>query len=609
MTVTYPNTSGNIDLTPAALAGLGITLNPGDTLNVQAGSYQCLKGDGLNGATGNPIIINFLSGSHFSTGSYVFDNYIANCSFLVFVGIDITAYTHAVFASIYGSTHDITYTGCNFRNFTDQHALEIGSTVSGQTKTFAGTKSSAYYNIKFINCLFDGITYGTFINQKNGISLDGEITGCTFTNVNQPDSSQYPIPVYLFGFGWKINNNIFSHIGGPTAGGHLVCIQYYGYADIYNNMFYDQWANDVRCFPLTLNLTGYTNGFNRFWNNISHDKRKYSMFEFNTNNSNGYITDGTGYYHNNLNNFVYFNTLYRSKADDFNAQLADFYGASGTVKGNLTILPEVDKTFNGGRNYTVNLNNGTFFTSSAVEANNVVRGTLNIADFNPSTYAPVAAGTLLGTMPEDIGFITTDFYGNPRKSGSASDAGAVEYQISTGTAPVANAGVDDVITLPTATGNLNGSGSTDADGTITAYLWTKSAGPSGGAITAPTSATSAVTGLLAGVYTYILQVTDNDGNVSYDSKTITVNPAPPVPVINVFGGQFNGVVAKNSGAFVDVGVNSVNTRIIFELGASIKSFVPGRAINGISGFTAEKAYYWIANADMDQTANFIPPIN
>ncbi|WP_414521426.1 PKD domain-containing protein, partial [Umezakia ovalisporum] len=54
-------------------------------------------------------------------------------------------------------------------------------------------------------------------------------------------------------------------------------------------------------------------------------------------------------------------------------------------------------------------------------------------------------------------------------------------------APVANAGPDQTITLPTNSITLNGSG-TDVDGSIAAYQWTKVAGPAQGSISNATAA-------------------------------------------------------------------------------------------------------------------------
>jgi hypothetical protein len=89
--------------------------------------------------------------------------------------------------------------------------------------------------------------------------------------------------------------------------------------------------------------------------------------------------------------------------------------------------------------------------------------------------------------------------------------------------PVANAGADTTIVLPANSVVLHGSG-TDADGTITAYAWSKVSGS--GTIASPTSATTSVTGLTAGVSIFKLIVTDNAGGVSVaDSVVITVNNA------------------------------------------------------------------------------------
>jgi K+-transporting ATPase c subunit len=89
-------------------------------------------------------------------------------------------------------------------------------------------------------------------------------------------------------------------------------------------------------------------------------------------------------------------------------------------------------------------------------------------------------------------------------------------------APTANAGVDQSITLPTNSVSLNGSG-TDPDGTISAYLWTKIAGPTAGTITANTSAATTVTALTQGTYQFELKVTDNSGAVGRDTIQVIVN--------------------------------------------------------------------------------------
>lgn len=90
--------------------------------------------------------------------------------------------------------------------------------------------------------------------------------------------------------------------------------------------------------------------------------------------------------------------------------------------------------------------------------------------------------------------------------------------------PVANAGPDKTIQLPTNSTTLNGSG-TDNDGSIVSYTWTKISGPNGSALSALNNATTNVTGLLEGQYVYRLMVTDNNGASAYDDVSIKVSAA------------------------------------------------------------------------------------
>lgn len=90
--------------------------------------------------------------------------------------------------------------------------------------------------------------------------------------------------------------------------------------------------------------------------------------------------------------------------------------------------------------------------------------------------------------------------------------------------PVASAGNDQSINLPSNSVNLSGLG-TDTDGTITGYAWSKLSGPSSGTITSPTSQNTSVTGLVQGTYVFRLTVTDNGTAQGTDDVTVTVLPA------------------------------------------------------------------------------------
>ena len=100
-------------------------------------------------------------------------------------------------------------------------------------------------------------------------------------------------------------------------------------------------------------------------------------------------------------------------------------------------------------------------------------------------------------------------------------------------APVANAGDDIIITLPLNSVALNGSASNDEDGTISTYSWAKTGGPASGSLTSTTGVNTTATGLVQGLYTFELTVTDNKGAISKDQVLVTVNSAlNKAPVAN-----------------------------------------------------------------------------
>jgi len=94
--------------------------------------------------------------------------------------------------------------------------------------------------------------------------------------------------------------------------------------------------------------------------------------------------------------------------------------------------------------------------------------------------------------------------------------------------PVANAGPDQIINLPTNTVNVNGSASTDPDNNITVYAWTKISGPSSFNIVNANTVQTQVTNLVEGVYKFELKITDAGGLFSADTIQVIVNGSTPV---------------------------------------------------------------------------------
>ncbi len=87
--------------------------------------------------------------------------------------------------------------------------------------------------------------------------------------------------------------------------------------------------------------------------------------------------------------------------------------------------------------------------------------------------------------------------------------------------PIANAGADLYITLPTDSIELRGLG-TDADGTIVSYEWTKVSGPSQYAFVNSDNAIAKAKNLVEGRYGFQLKVTDNSGLSAIDLVLVFV---------------------------------------------------------------------------------------
>ena len=88
--------------------------------------------------------------------------------------------------------------------------------------------------------------------------------------------------------------------------------------------------------------------------------------------------------------------------------------------------------------------------------------------------------------------------------------------------PIAIAGQEQIIILPTDSVLLDGNSSSDADGTITKWLWAKISGPASFNIVMPSGSTTKVKTLTLGDYQFELTVTDNDGLSAKDTVKVSV---------------------------------------------------------------------------------------
>lgn len=179
-------------------------------------------------------------------------------------------------------------------------------------------------------------------------------------------------------------------------------------------------------------------------------------------------------------------------------------------------------------------------------------------------------------------------------SGVGSDLMQVIVSPAPNTPPSANAGGDIVITLPTVTVTLNGSGN-DPEGATLSYLWTKQSGPASGVIVSSSQAQTAVNGLSQGVYQFDLRVTDNGGLIAHDVVQVTVNaPANQSPVVTFSAtpSTTTGSTTTLTGTATDPDGTIDSTRITFVSGPGPVPVIanPTSLSSGVTGMTTPGSY-------------------
>lgn len=102
------------------------------------------------------------------------------------------------------------------------------------------------------------------------------------------------------------------------------------------------------------------------------------------------------------------------------------------------------------------------------------------------------------------------------------------------TYPIANAGSDFKVIMPANSGSLDGSASTESGGNTLTFAWTQNYGPSVANISNPSAVNPAITGLVEGMYSFRLKVTNPGSRTDTDDVMVMVTPfqnAPPVAAL------------------------------------------------------------------------------
>ena len=260
--------------------------------------------------------------------------------------------------------------------------------------------------------------------------------------------------------------------------------------------------------------------------------------------------------------------------------------AKDTVAVTVNPAPNVAPSANAGIDQSITLpTNSASLNGSGTDPDGTIASYQWTKISGPASYA-ITNNTLAQTTATSLvqGVYQFELKVTDNSGASAKDTVSITVNPAPNVPPVANAGIDQSITLPINSVTLNGNG-TDADGTISSYAWTKISGPASYSIATPAQAQTIINGLVQGVYQFELKVTDNSGTSAKDTISVTVNVAPNVvPVADAGVDQT-----------ITLPINSVT---LTGSGSDADGLVSGYAWTKISG----PASYTIVSATQAQTA-------
>jgi len=139
---------------------------------------------------------------------------------------------------------------------------------------------------------------------------------------------------------------------------------------------------------------------------------------------------------------------------------------------------------------------------------------------SPGSASTTVTGLTTGTYVFNL--LTTDANTGTQSANvtiTVSGVGAPSSSVSV------SAGSATTLTLPINSTILSGSASTTSGTTISSYAWSQTSGPSTASIGTPATASTTVSSLVAGTYTFKLTATNNSGVTGSSTVTVTVNAA------------------------------------------------------------------------------------
>jgi alpha-tubulin suppressor-like RCC1 family protein len=232
----------------------------------------------------------------------------------------------------------------------------------------------------------------------------------------------------------------------------------------------------------------------------------------------------------------------------FQITVTDNSGVTATDAVIVTVNPAVvtpgTPVVNAGSNQTITLPaNSVTLTATASETNGTIVSYKWVQISGPSVSTIVSSGqasTAVNGLVQGVYTFQITVTDNSGVTASSVVKVTVNAAVVPGT-PVVNAGNDQTITLPTSSVTLTATAA-ETNGTIVSYSWVQLSGPSNSTIVSSGQASTVVNGLVQGVYSFQITVTDNSGVTATDVVKVTVNSATPPP----------GLPSVNAGADITI---------------------------------------------------------
>ncbi|HVU56278.1 MAG TPA: PKD domain-containing protein, partial [Puia sp.] len=287
-------------------------------------------------------------------------------------------------------------------------------------------------------------------------------------------------------------------------------------------------------------------------------------------------------------------------------KVTDNLGAIGTDTLVITVLPapNTPPIANAGQDQTIVLPvSSVILSGSASKDNDGIITAYHWTQLSgPSASVmdtPDSATTNAGSLVDG----TYSFELTVTDDSLATSKDTVVITVRTNEPPIAMAGNDVTLTLPVTSLQLNGSGSSDPDGSITTYRWSEVSGPTTFTINDTTAIKPTISNLTKGVYTVLLRVTDNLGATAEDTVVITVYPAPNKPPV-ASAGPDQTIILPASSALLDGSASKDNDGIIISYhwrqfsGPSNSTLdTPDSASTNATGFVAGTYKFELAVTD------------